>query len=317
MRLSKQVFIAFATGMFLMNALPAMSATAANFCITKTTGVIRQASKCKSTEKAVTLYTSGDRGATGATGPQGPQGVQGPAGPKGDRGDTGLTGATGLTGSIGPTGPKGDTGATGAKGTTGSTGAAGATGPTGATGPAGFLEVRDANNALLGYLVGTDMTEPTPISDRYKAREFFTTGQNLNLLIHTLVIWSDSLGGLVGYTSSGTAQQIYNVFYTGANCTGTPVLPDLYFTGGTYVSATDQPIAVRIPEASQHRFYKLGTRVITSISTSSQRRASTTGVFVSGNCVNTADSWTGYYSLSPVTAAINDFVAPLTITKVG
>jgi hypothetical protein len=76
-----------------------------------------------------------------------PQGVTGATGSTGPSGATGSRGPIGLTGAAGPQGPTGLTGSTGPQGLTGPQGPAGPSG-------SGGLSVLDANNNVLGSLVG-------------------------------------------------------------------------------------------------------------------------------------------------------------------
>jgi hypothetical protein len=112
-----------------------------HFCVKKSgknkgkARVVKNPSKCRSSEKVVNVNAQGPAGppgqdgATGPTGPSGgPTGPTGATGPTGPMGATGADGATGTTGATGPTGPTGPTGATGLDGPTGPTGPTGATG---------------------------------------------------------------------------------------------------------------------------------------------------------------------------------------------
>jgi hypothetical protein len=68
------------------------SASVIHACVSKEVGVVRIASKCRTTERALTWSSSGTPGPAGAPGPAGPQG------PQGSQGATGATGATGAAG---------------------------------------------------------------------------------------------------------------------------------------------------------------------------------------------------------------------------
>ncbi len=169
-------------------------------------------------------------GATGATGPTGPTGATGATG----TGATGTTGATGPTGSMGATGATGPTGATGAdsvvpgpqglqgiQGPTGPTGAdsvvpgpqgvqgiqgsAGPTGPTGATGATGAagssgggVFVQDNNGVNLGTVIDVSVS-----SQSYVA--FLTSTKHY-----------------VKLRFNGTIQNESSIYFTSADCTGTP-----------------------------------------------------------------------------------------------
>jgi hypothetical protein len=82
-------------------------------CIDKKTGVMRAASKCKSTERPYVLGGPGPRGEQGEQGEVGATGSQGVQGPKGDQG---IQGIQGVIGERGVQGERGFTGATGATG---------------------------------------------------------------------------------------------------------------------------------------------------------------------------------------------------------
>jgi hypothetical protein len=68
------------------------SASIIHACVSKEVGVVRIASKCRTTERALTWSSSGTPG---------PAGAQGPAGPQGPQGSQRATGATGATGAAG------------------------------------------------------------------------------------------------------------------------------------------------------------------------------------------------------------------------
>lgn len=108
---------------------PQAATTTVKACANKSTGALRLATKCKSTERAVSW------GTTGARGPQGLQGLQGPQGIQGMDGAPGPQGPEGVAGPAGPAGPQGATGPAGPAGPQGATGPAGATGPQGPAGP--------------------------------------------------------------------------------------------------------------------------------------------------------------------------------------
>ena len=148
----------------------------------------------------------GDTGAIGATGPTGPSGPTGAKGDKGDIGNTGPTGPkgnTGNTGTQGPVGPTGPNGAKGDKGDNGPTGPAGATGPVGATGPAGPTgpagggkNLLDGNNVNLGSVLSADQSGVTVLTS----------------------------GGYMIEIPWNAAFPSAQIYYTGANCTGTAYL---------------------------------------------------------------------------------------------
>jgi len=89
------VLIVLAVGSGWAIAASTISTATLHACASKRTGVLRLASKCKSSERSVSWNT---------VGPRGPRGLQGA---KGD------TGATGVSGAKGDAGAKGDTGAAG------------------------------------------------------------------------------------------------------------------------------------------------------------------------------------------------------------
>ncbi|CAG7857389.1 hypothetical protein MCAMS1_02190 [biofilm metagenome] len=189
--------------------------------------------------KAGDVGATGPKGDTGATGPQGlkgdtgatgPQGLKGDTGAIGPKGDTGVTGAqgvagpigatglrgpTGLTGATGLQGPQGSAGATGAVGPRGPTGATGLQGPAGPTGPQGSagtgggVSVLDANNNVLGVLIG-----------------FNRNG---------VLVYKN--GFFVSVLFSGKFP-VTQMWWTGANCTGTPVLNDGNGDDGGFVMGT-------------------------------------------------------------------------------
>jgi hypothetical protein len=130
--------------------------------------------------------------AGGATGPQGPQGPQGDIGPQGPTGPPGPVGPQGATGAVGATGPQGDVGP---QGPIGPQGNVGPQGPQGVPG-AGMATVSDAMNAPLGRLVSVGEAGPTVLT---------------------------STGYLVALLWDGTFQSA-TVFFSQANCAGTPAL---------------------------------------------------------------------------------------------
>jgi hypothetical protein len=161
----------------------------------------------------------GTKGDTGAIGPQGAPGPKGDIGATGQQGQTGLTGATGLqgpaglpgatgaqgstglTGAIGPQGPVGPQGSVGPRGAIGAQGLVGPIGATGPQGPAGTggggLSVLDANNNVLGNLIGFN--------------------ENGSLIYKN--------GFIITILFSGKFP-VSQIWWTGSNCTGTPVLND-------------------------------------------------------------------------------------------
>ena len=203
----------------------------------------------------------GNQGATGATGAQGPIGPAGAIGATGAAGPAGPTGATGtfsfasdyssttaytlgqvvfcsttcstngssyislvsggnqgfdpptsnakwgLVAKAGATGPVGAAGATGASGPMGPSGPTGPTGAAGPAGPAGSagLTLKDRNGVSQGYLIGYD-------------NYFYFTVENSGYFYQ------------VGVDGTFFIGQIY---WTGANCTGTPYLNDGVSGGAT------------------------------------------------------------------------------------
>ena len=239
----------------------------------------------------------GPQGVTGATGPVGPAGATGAIGATGPAGPVGATGATGAAGPTGPTGAtgtfsyasnyssttsytlgqvvfcsttcstngssyislvnganqgfdpptsnvkwaliakagtNGTTGATGATGATGPMGPSGPTGPAGPTGPtgpagSGGAMLKDKNGVAQGYLMGYD-------------NYFYFTVENSGYLYQ------------VGVDGTFPAGQIY---WTGANCTGTPYLNDGWGGGQkmlakqlTYSAKTNTLYTLSNPNAS-------------------------------------------------------------------
>jgi hypothetical protein len=141
------------------------------------------------------MGATGAMGAMGATGSQGLSGAMGAMGATGSQGIPGAMGATGATGSQGPAGSNGVDGATGPAGPTGSTGA---TGPQGPAGSGSGLIVNDANGAAVGALLSQGYGEDLNL----KSGKYFFT---------------------VGFEGDFPTGQIW---WTGANCTGTPYLND-------------------------------------------------------------------------------------------
>lgn len=136
---------------------------------------------------------AGPTGATGPTGPAGPQGAEGPAGPAGP------AGSAGGTGGVGAAGPQGPQGIQGPAGPAGPAGADGATGPQGVAGPAGAgggLKLLDANQVVLGTVLG---------SARNSVDIMTTTGHV------TTIRW----------TGVFAPSQIYYSAFSGGTCSGT------------------------------------------------------------------------------------------------
>jgi hypothetical protein len=102
---------------------------AINGCVNKKTGALRIVAKCTSAERSIQW---------------------GKIGPQGEPGENGLPGEAGPAGAIGPAGAQGLPGLNGLNGFSGSNGPAGANGTNGRQ-----LVVRDATNALVGYLITT------------------------------------------------------------------------------------------------------------------------------------------------------------------
>lgn len=89
-------------------------------CVSKKTGVLRVAKRCKRRERAIAFNKQGSPGPAGAVGARG---APGPAGPVGPGGAAGGDGPQGLTGPVGPGGATGGDGPPGPPGP--STGPAG------------------------------------------------------------------------------------------------------------------------------------------------------------------------------------------------
>ncbi len=154
----------------------------------------------------------GDPGIQGIQGPQGPQGLKGDKGDTGDVGPIGPQGAQGLTGAQGAQGaqgPQGIQGPQGAKGDTGSTGAQGAQGATGAQGPQGLQGPQGP--AGVGGLIARDSAS-TPV------KIGTVVGMNQD---GPAVITPNGYLIAPSFAGSFNGGQIY---WTGANCTGTPYL---------------------------------------------------------------------------------------------
>ena len=186
-------------------------------------------------------------------------GVAGPAGPKGDAGAAGPAGPKGDAGAAGPAGPKGDTGAAGP---------AGPKGDTGAAGPGGFT-VEDGNSDIVHGFVTIQSSAYTRAVD----------------------------GGLWNYEWDGSLKR-GDVFFTEADCQGTPMLmvpqgvgklnPQLrMFTEGQGYKPSDTPAA---------------TQTINSASSN---------VFGPG-CVNFTTS--ALFQASEATAPPDALVGPLTVS---
>jgi Collagen triple helix repeat (20 copies) len=73
-------------------------------CANKKNGALRQAAKCRKSEKAVTWDIQGPQGLQGLQGPQGPQGTPGAKGPNGTPGSPGSPGTPGTPGTPGANG---------------------------------------------------------------------------------------------------------------------------------------------------------------------------------------------------------------------
>ena len=179
----------------------------------------------------------GAKGDTGATGLPGLAGATGPQGAKGDTGNTGATGLPGLAGATGPQGAKGDTGNTGAagpagaKGDTGDRGATGAAGPAGATGDRGPAGATGANGAAgpAGPQGPAGPAGPAGGGIRLIDGNNVTLGTVVSSTrAGATVVTSSAYQVTVNFDGTFTPAQIY---YTGANCTGTAYLND--GNGGT------------------------------------------------------------------------------------
>ena len=198
-------------------------------------------------------------GDTGPMGPQGPQGDVGPMGPQGPQGDFGPMGPQGPQGDVGPMGPQGPQGiqgdqgplgesvvalaldvgdancptggarfeaggvityaCNGAPGVAGPAGTAGLQGPPGPQGPAGLdgddaAQVRDGANAVLGRMLGVTKT-------------------GVNVLTST--------GHVVGIDWNGEVST-GQLFYTGANCSGTA-----WLNSGSTAKTISSKTVVRSP----------------------------------------------------------------------
>ena len=83
-------------------ALNRTEASTIHACYSKSSGVLRIATRCKSSERSLAWNTAGLRGKTGARGPAGAPGATGTAGTAGATGPAGPPGAAGATGPTGP-----------------------------------------------------------------------------------------------------------------------------------------------------------------------------------------------------------------------
>lgn len=176
---------------------------------------------CVSREQsaAYLMSSNGGRCPTGMTrlnwNTQGARGPQGKTGAKGAAGATGAVGPAGAKGEAGPAGPAGPRGEAGPAGDQGAPGPAGPQGPQGPAGPAGSgLGVFDVSNTR----VGTFVTEANVSYTRY------------------LVMIPTGLSVGIPYRRVGTNDTVLkpwspDVYYTGANCTGTPYLRTYEYGG--------------------------------------------------------------------------------------
>ena len=131
-------------------------------CASKSTGILRLATRCKRSERRVSWNT---------VGPRGPRGRQGIEGAKGDTGSTGATGATGATGTPGVQGLPGTARAYGRVdpigGLTRSKNVAGVTHPLGGAGGVYCIQLAAGIDASQTGLVATldfsgDVTDTGP-----------------------------------------------------------------------------------------------------------------------------------------------------------
>lgn len=192
--------------------------TAFKACANKKTGVLRQATKCAATERAVSWAVQGPKGATGATGAPGPTGATGPAGPAGPAGATGETGAPGP---VGAAGPSGATGPTGPAGPAGSARAFGVIYGTSVLGGSGTISVRNISTGIYCITVaGLDPTQSVAIVTPEFGHDATTAGSPGS---RTVVEWEQNSGGLgctaaefavVTYTDSGSSLTIANQGFT-------------------------------------------------------------------------------------------------------
>lgn len=153
--------------------------------------------------------TAGAPGAIGPVGPAGAQGLMGPIGPigpagtpggAGPAGPPGAAGAPGLMGLMGPAGTPGTPGAIGPAGPAGQVGAVGPAGPIGPIGPAGpaasgGASLKNGSGTLVGAIIGQ-------VGNVFSA--------------------ITSNGYLVRVRVDGVIVQENSIYWTGANCTGTP-----------------------------------------------------------------------------------------------
>lgn len=148
------------------------------------------------------------------------EGKRGPAGPPGPRGPAGEKGARGPAGPVGPAGPIGPAGPAGPQGPAGLNGATGPVGPQGPAGSGTSLSVYDAANVRLGAFVQLDR------------------GYN------QIYIDSEAAGGVVAYNWNGTMALMSNLFYTTANCTGTPFFSYFPIAGLVVGVAADDSVSL-------------------------------------------------------------------------
>jgi hypothetical protein len=192
------------------------------------------------------INCSADEAAPGAMGTMGIAGPQGPAGATGPQGIAGPTGAAGERGPQGVAGPMGAPGPAGAAGVNGTNGANGAPGIQGNDGVDG-VDGRNGSSTVVINNNGVTVGFPVMI-DRG------TNGFSMAVFAYQLVP-----GATFPQDKLISATELTIIFFTGANCTGTPhmnlseVSPtygknvgyvlnltnDLYFpTTGTTVSPT-------------------------------------------------------------------------------
>lgn len=196
------------------------------------------------------------KGATGAIGLTGATGATG-AGIQGITGATGAMGSTGATGATGPTGATGSTGVTGATGA-GLTGATGAVGPTGPQGPGGIV-LNDAGGVSLGKVV-----------DMFVGNSSYFG-----------VLTSTKHYALI--TLDGSFQNLNSLFWSGLNCTGTPVV------GSASPTSYKRYGKTLIYSSTANKTYTYGSvdanGYVTSVSKASLVFTTQSSEDVDGNCV--------------------------------
>lgn len=202
--------VAVVISLAIAAAVPAISASTISVikgCVNKKTQVLRIASKCTSSEKAISWNAKGE---------------------KGEKGLQGLPGATGSSGSTGATG------ATGAEGASGSGGlgfdifdaSANVIRDTGATGRPVVL---DANGNLFGYPLNTFDSGWSRVSNPSSPNLLYRNGLGGQILTYATILIASTqqthIFSMLGYPDANGVE----FRYPNSECSGTPFL--LYYIG--------------------------------------------------------------------------------------